>query len=570
MLKYRRMCNRTFLQLLTGKLNYSQSVQTKIVELPLGKVKGKHQAGIAGQAYYSFEGIPFGKPPIGQLRFQPTQPAEPWCGKILDCLKERDRPVQVNKATGKIMGSEDCLHLNVYTKHFGKPRLPVLVYIHGGGFCTGGATRIKYGPDYLMREDFVYVQFSYRLCALGFLSLSCAELGVLGNAGLHDQLLALRWIQKYVSYFNGDPENVTLMGTSAGAGSVHFMMCLPEACGLFHRAIIMSGSMLSPWVQVPDTSTLFCRLARQKGYNGLLAEAPILEYLCSLPAGEVVQHNLFGARQYIFGHLYPFVPGLEHHTTNKSDEGLLKRPFLELMRNAWSKRVPLLIGANSFEGLVMYPYCTLNNGLMMDLLKLEPDLVLPYDLYERLSKKEREERALELIHFHFGPRNIDKNDVMQVLDLFSYKLFWHGIHRAVLSRLAYAQAPTYVYRFDFDSPDYNLMRIKLCGNDIKQGVCHADELGYIFPRRRALMRPLNTAECGTIGRMVGILTTFARTGNPNCAETGDHQWMPVDKKDPFKAMNIGREVEFQSLLEKNGLKVWNKLYDNDNRLLFEG
>jgi len=111
------------------------------------------------------------------------------------------------------------------------------------------------------------------------------------------------------------------------------------------------------------------------------------------------------------------------------------------------------------------------------------------------------------------------------------------------------------------------MRLKLCGDDILRGVCHADELGYIFPRHRG---SLSTAGKLTVQRMVGILTTFARTGNPNCVETGSEVWPAVDRKDPFKVMNIGQKLEVQSQPEKEGIKVWNQLYNEDACLLYGG
>ncbi|KAH8420852.1 hypothetical protein KR222_006857 [Zaprionus bogoriensis] len=571
MLKFGRQIERKIQQLLVKRLNISQCVNapTKIVELPVGKVKGRHVKGVRGNEFYSFEGIPYGMPPVGELRFRPPKPAEPW--KELDCLQERCVPVQLDRDTDIVYGCEDCLHLNVYTKHFdaAKGPLPVIVYIHGGGFRTGGACRYKYGPDYLMREQIVYVLFNYRLCALGFLSIDSPELGVHGNAGLHDTLLALRWVNKYISHFNGDPKNVTIMGTSAGSASVHFMMCLPQATGLFHRAIMMSGSMMSPWVQIPDTCSLFCRLAMAKGYRGDMVEADILNFLRSLPAEELVDHHLYDSRQRCFGHLYPFVPTLESKLdADHKQEGLLQQPYLQMMREAWSSQVPLLLGGTSFEGLVMYPYCKLNNGHMLDLIIQQPSLLLPYDLYQSLAMSERVKRTAMLLHFHLGPRSISKADVFQILDMFSYKLFWHGIHRVVLSRLAYAQAPTYMYRFDFDSSTSNLMRIRLCGNDIRKGVCHADELGYMFPRIIIGKPPLGKAENCTIDRMVGILTSFALTGDPNCPECENKNWMPVSSKDPFIAMNIGTKLKVLPIVEKDGLKVWNELYNNDKAILY--
>lgn len=115
MLKFGRQSNIKILQLLPIKLNHSKCPESRIVKLPVGNVKGKHQPGYCGNEFYSFEGIPYGKPPIGELRFRPSQPADPW--KELDCQQERDPPVQFNRDTGNVFGSEDCLKLNVYTKH---------------------------------------------------------------------------------------------------------------------------------------------------------------------------------------------------------------------------------------------------------------------------------------------------------------------------------------------------------------------------------------------------------------------------------------------------------------------
>ncbi|KAH8369265.1 hypothetical protein KR009_006095 [Drosophila setifemur] len=537
----------------------ADSKDSKVVDLSVGKVRGRRQRGLYCDEFYSFEGIPFAKPPLGELRFVAPHPADPWRDKELDARQEKPIPVQVDRKTGKVIGSEDCLYLNVYTKHFDetKPPLPVMVYIYGGGFRTGGAIRSKYGPDYLMTKEIVYVLFNYRLCSLGFLSLPSQESNVPGNAGLQDQLMALSWVSQHIRSFNGDPQNITIFGESAGAASVHFMMCLPQAKGLFHKAIMMSGSMLSPWVDAPERQGLFCRLAIAAGYEGPSEEAAMLKFLRLVEAEKLVGHDFFTARDRCFGFLHPFVPGLEPANT---DGGLINVPFTELMNSAWSCQVPLLLGGTSFEGLVFYPFCKLDNGFMLDLLKHEPAMVLPHGLYQAMSSEERNTAADQLVKHHYGPRGITKSNVTQILDLFSYKLFWHGLHRVVLSRLSLAQAPTFVYRFDFDSPKLNLMRHQLCGDDIKRGVCHADDLAYIFHKQGMKRLPLDSSELRTIHRMVGILTTFARTGDPNCEETGPDQWTPVTTKTPFRVLNIGLEAEVVTQIEKNGLEVWNQLY----------
>lgn len=273
-----------------------------------------------------------------------------------------------------------------------------------------------------MREEIVFVVFNYRLCSLGFLMLDSPELGVHGNAGIHDQLMALRWVNNYISHFNGNPKNITIMGTSAGASSVHFMMCLPQACGLFQRVIMISGAMICPWCQVPNLSSFPSRLAISKGYKGEIEDEHILKFLRSLPPEELVQHDLVGPKDLIMGHPYAFVPGLEAKLEGDfKDRGLIQRPFLDMMRDAWSKEIPLLLGGTSFEGLVMYPACKFNNWYLIEVLQNEPALLLPYELYRCLPCQERTEKTQNLINFHFGPRTITKADVHQILDVSTMK-----------------------------------------------------------------------------------------------------------------------------------------------------
>lgn len=124
---------------------------------------------------------------------------------------------------------------------------PVLVFIHGGAFITGSNNSKVYSPSFLMTEDIVFVTTNYRVGILGFLRLNDTSLGVTGNAGLKDQALALKWIQKNISKFGGDPGNVTIFGESAGSASVSYQVLSPASKGLFHKAIMQSGCALNPW-----------------------------------------------------------------------------------------------------------------------------------------------------------------------------------------------------------------------------------------------------------------------------------------------------------------------------------
>ncbi|KAF7996983.1 hypothetical protein HCN44_005260 [Aphidius gifuensis] len=184
--------------------------------------------------YTSFRAIPYAKPPLGQLRFQPPVDVDAWSTTLI-ARSEATACSQVTK--NKYIGNEDCLYLNIYTPwtSFNESKnelLAVMVWIHGGEFIAGEIDSKLYGPDFLIADNVVLVDMNYRLGALGFLSLDIPE--ATGNMGLKDQVLALKWIQKNIKKFGGDPTKVTLFGQSAGSVSA--------------LAIIgMSGSPLNPW-----------------------------------------------------------------------------------------------------------------------------------------------------------------------------------------------------------------------------------------------------------------------------------------------------------------------------------
>ena len=190
----------------------------------------------------------------------------------------------------KFEGSEEGGVINVYTKNVTPDKAyPVMVWIHGGGYQTGSNKTDVYGPDYLLQKDVIVVSFNYRLAAFGFLSLDDPELNIPGNAGLKDQTFALKWVQKNIANFGGDPDNVTIFGESAGGGSVHSHMISNYSKGLFHKAIPMSGvSFNKNWSLIPRRNWAQ-RLAENLGYDGLAIEKDILEFLENADAFKIVQ-----------------------------------------------------------------------------------------------------------------------------------------------------------------------------------------------------------------------------------------------------------------------------------------
>ncbi len=217
-----------------------------VIEAPCGDLLGRWGSGVA-----RFAGIPFAAPPTGQRRFRPPEPAAKWDG-VRNALHFAPICPQNPSMMDALFGGEaeqwdeDCLHLNVWSpKPEGDADLPVMVWIHGGGFEMGSGSSPLYHGESFARDGVVYVSINYRLGSLGFLELGHLdpELAGSGNVGLLDQVAALRWVRDNISSFGGDPGNVTIFGESAGAMSVSLLLAMPEAEGLFSKVISQSGAL---------------------------------------------------------------------------------------------------------------------------------------------------------------------------------------------------------------------------------------------------------------------------------------------------------------------------------------
>src|SRR6478609_2261090 len=214
------------------------AIEQPAVRTKAGELRGTYENGIA-----VFRGVPYAAAPIGELRFSPPQPTPPWQG-VRDATQDGPIPPQGRSRLAHIMGdferrqSEDCLTLNIWTPAAYSKKRPVLVWIHGGAFASGAGSLPWYsGERFAANGDVVVVSINYRLGVLGFLCLP----GVSdGNLGLLDQVAALRFVRDNIAAFGGDPDNVTVVGQSAGASSIAFLMTMPQARGLFRRAIMQS------------------------------------------------------------------------------------------------------------------------------------------------------------------------------------------------------------------------------------------------------------------------------------------------------------------------------------------
>ncbi|XP_060646789.1 esterase B1-like [Drosophila nasuta] len=546
---------------------YRQTTNESVIaDTEYGKVRGVKRLSIYDVPYFSFEGIPYAQPPIGELRFRAPQRPTPWEG-IRDCSQPKEKAVQVQFVFDKVEGAEDCLYLNVYTNNPkpAKPR-PVMIWIHGGGFLAGEATREWYGPDYLIKEDIVLVAIQYRLGALGFLSLKTPGLNVPGNAGLKDQVMALKWIKNNCASFGGDPDCITVFGESAGSTSTHYMMLTDQTQGLFHRGILQSGSAIAPCSYNGDITHRAYTIAKLAGYKGDNNDKDVLHFLQNVKAGDLirVEGNVLTPQERANNDLLAFAPSLEPFAT---PECVVPKHPLDMMKTAWSNSIPMMIGNTSYEGL-----------FFMSVLKAMPQITtqldagtsfVPKELAE-VNQEKIEEWAKKIRKAHVTGEKASPDNYMDVCSMY---FFIFPALRVVRSRHAYgAGSPVYFYRYDFDSEElifpYRLMRF---GRGVK-GVSHADDLTYLFSSLLARRLPKESREYRNIERTVGIWTQFATTGNPNSSKINDMDmitWDPARKTDDtIKCLNISDDLKFVDIPEWPKLKLWESMFDDNRDLLF--
>jgi para-nitrobenzyl esterase len=222
--------------------------EPEVVDVTLATTASGAVAGVRVDGIRSWKGVPYAAPPVGDLRWRPPEPVEPW-DDVRDaadygaaCLQ--GRPTAMSEALVTVVTtSEDCLTLNVHRPDDETEGLPVMVFVHGGGFVYGSGSQPTFNSPELVRRGVVLVTLNYRLGRLGFLAHPALQDGDqrMANFGLLDQVAALTWVQDNIAAFGGDAGNVTVFGESAGGVSVNALMTSPAADGLFHRAISQSG-----------------------------------------------------------------------------------------------------------------------------------------------------------------------------------------------------------------------------------------------------------------------------------------------------------------------------------------
>ena len=455
-----------------------------IVATTSGQVRGAEKDGVL-----RFKGIPFAAPPVGPLRWKPPQPVEPWSG-VREATTFGPMAPQVAGGLEAMLGAgsmaqgEDCLYLNVTTPACDDRGRAVMVWIHGGGYTTGAGSIPWYSGVAMARhDDVVVVSLNYRLGALGFLHL--AGLGEAyagsGNAGLLDQVAALRWVRENAAAFGGDPANVTVFGESAGAMSIGCLLGLPDAAGLFRRALPQSGAAQA--VQQPgEAEATAIGLAAAAGVT--VEDLPDLGLDALLQAQQQVNASRLGGFSGGDGPLLPFSPVV--------DGVVLPRHPLEAIADGSAAGVDLLTGTTAEEF-----------RLFTVMLQQE---VTDEALRRRVGRVVGDDRVGEVLDVYREEHPGADNEALAAFVATDW------VFRAPAERLLEAHhphGPTWSYRFAWRSTAF----------DGRLGACHALDIPFCFDsvNRGGSEWFLGEATPGAVslaGGMRSAWASFARTGTP--------------------------------------------------------
>lgn len=396
-----------------------------------------------------------------------------------------------------VVGSEDCLKINVYVPAKAREPLPVMVWVHGGAFKLGSGGKMIYGPKFLVKKNVILVTFNYRLGILGFLCLGIKEAP--GNAGIKDQIAALKWVKKNIAKFGGDPDNITLFGESAGGASSSLLLATDATKGLFNRVIIQSGSASAGWAIIRNPVWAASVIAKALGHE---TDDPykLYEIFSQADYKDLIKVNVRKPlRKYTDTQL------LNLPCVEKPFEGI-EPAINDLPYNLFKnkpKDIPIIYGSTTEEGFLI-----LADDTEESLLEKNNMFLFASDLeFPSLEKADEVDKKLK--EFYFGNKKIDMEVKFKVSDLYTHLYFEGPIMLEAELLLESNNAPVYNYIFNY-SGGRNFLKYKLGFAD-RSGASHGDELLYLFD---GYLWPysINDKDQKMIDLMTTIWTNFAKYG----------------------------------------------------------
>jgi len=472
--------------------------------------------GVVEDSLTVFRGVPFAAPPVGQLRWKAPQPVRSWEG-VKQAVHFAPSPMQQgNPPSGK---SEDCLYLNVWTPaQSQKDRLPVLVWIYGGGFSTGSTAEPWYDGRKLAQKGVVFVSIAYRVGPLGFLAhaaLSKENSGhQSGNYGLLDQIAALKWLQKNIAAFGGDPKKVTIFGESAGGISVSMLCASPLAKGLFRGAISQSGGSFGPAsaTTYPGENMKTLKQAESDGLAyAAKAGATSIDELRKMDVDKLPMGWGIGSSwPVIDGYVIPDVQYKLYQESRYND-------------------VPVLIGYNSDEGLSFSPGNTpqeYRERVTARFSKFADDLIKAYPVNEGTVPR--------------SARNLSRDAAF-------------GWHNWTWARLQSSTGKSKVFYYFFDQhPDY-----AQGSPDYGKGSPHAQDVSYVFQHIDPLNPGTSKSDSEISAAMGNYWINFVKYGNPNDKKLP--QW-PAFSTDKPVVMYFAKTPHIGPVPDEKSLEVLDQYF----------
>uniref|UniRef100_A0A336MQ38 carboxylesterase n=1 Tax=Culicoides sonorensis TaxID=179676 RepID=A0A336MQ38_CULSO len=525
-----------------------------------GKLEGEEIRGqITGNSYLSWKGIPYAEPPIERLRFKAPVPHKGWSG-TRDATKHGHICIQhIPGQQSHVVGDEDCLYMNVYT-----PKLraknepyPVMVWIHGGAFTFGSGNSETFNPELFVNEDVIVVTLNYRLGVLGFLSTE--DQNAQGNYGLKDILLAGEWIKNNIDIFGGDPNQITYFGESGGAMMIHDLLISPLGKGLFQRAIMQSGTSLSPLFLQDRPLEKATELAKRLNLK-YKSSKELVEELLRVDATILAQNVPSWMQKEIPQGKLPlsFCPTIEPEDSLEP-RLLTEHPLKTLLKNEYTK-IPMLIGVNSEEGL--YAVTELQNepGLF-HVLNDEPNHLLPpsWNIDPNSSTAQEYFQQIQKIYFDNKPIK----NVCDYVRFISDSQWNYGPYKTTRIQVTQQTAPIFFNVFSFSGDLSNIKKKRKLMD--YEGVIHGDDVPYLFPMSKydPPILKIDNPAFKVRARMVRLWANFAKHGNPtnNLDELVDVKWPKVTEND-FKYMEIGSQLNVKTDPFGDRMKLW---WDMDSK-----
>jgi para-nitrobenzyl esterase len=471
-----------------------------------------------------YRGIPFAAPPVGDLRWKAPQPPAPWKGvraatEFSNECWQTPYPAAAAIYQHKLGTlSEDCLYLNIWTAaKSAKDKLPVMVWIHGGGFTRGSGTSTAYDGEILARKGVVIVTINYRLGIFGFFAHPAltaeSDHHASGNYALLDQIAALQWVRKNIAAFAGDPNRVTIFGESAGSWAVNALMASPLAKGLFQRAIGESGGLFDPMKKLSDAEKAGEKVAASLTSGTQPATNDVLKTLRAIPADQLLK------------------AGDQEATRPVVDGYVLTQDVYQTFTEGQQNDVPLLIGNNADEGTALAPQGTSMNASM-------------FTTGVRFHYRNLANQFLKLY-----PADSDAQAVSSFYAAYRDQAFGWQMRTWARLQSKTGRQPVYLYYFTRVPPGPQSQRL---------GAFHASELAYVFGNF-----PWPFPWEDTDHKLADVISSywvnFATTGNPNGKNLP--QW-PAYSAQSDQAMELGDKVAVRTGTNKAGLDFFDTYYES--------